>query len=69
MVRRITHDSAALFRFFFFVLVNRNRVEIFRLEDVAAIQASNIVDPITTVEKLGSLVLTSLHSEITPILD
>jgi hypothetical protein len=59
----------ALLRFFFFVLVNRNRVEILGLKYLAAVKTSNIVDSIPTIKKLGSLVLTSLHSEITPILD
>ena len=60
---------AALLRLLFFVLVNRNRLEILGLENLPTIQASHVLDAISTVNKLGSLVLTSLHSEITPILD
>jgi hypothetical protein len=61
--------SAALLGLFLFILINWNRVEILGLEDLVAIEAPNVVDPITPIKKLGSLVLTSLHSEITPILD
>jgi hypothetical protein len=59
----------ALLGLLFFVFVYRYRVEILGLKDLSAIEASNIVDAVATIKKLGSLVLTSLHSEITPILD
>jgi hypothetical protein len=58
--------SWSLFLFFF---VNRNRIQILRLEDLVAIQAADVVHTIAPVEKFSSLVLTSLHSEISPILD
>ena len=61
--------SAAFFGLFFFVLVNRNRIQVFGLKNLAAIETSNVIDAIATVEEFGSLVLTSLHSEIKPILD
>jgi hypothetical protein len=60
---------AAFSRLLVFVFVDRNRVQIFRFEDLATVQTADIVDAIPAVEKLGSLVLTSLHSEIKPILD
>jgi hypothetical protein len=61
--------STPLSGFFFLVFVNRNRFQILCLKNLIAIKASNILDAIPTVEELGSLVLTALHSEITPILD
>ncbi len=60
---------APLLGLFFFVFVNRNGVQIFGLEDLTAIEAADVIHSITAVEELGSLVLTTLHSEITPILD
>ncbi len=65
----IDRSASFLGLFFFFVVVDWNRIEILRLENLIAVKASNIVDTVATVEKFGSLVLTSLHSEITPILD
>jgi len=65
-----SHSRAALFRLLFFILViNRNRIQILRFKHLAAIQASKIVHPVSSVKEFGSLVLTTLHSEITPILD
>jgi hypothetical protein len=62
--------STAFFGFFvFFFFVNGNRVQVFGFEYLTAVQAAYIVDAIPAVEKLGSLVLTTLHSEVTPILD
>jgi len=61
--------SAALLGLLFFLFVNWNRVQVFGFEHVPAVQASNIIDPVAPIEELGSLVLTSLHSEVTPILD
>jgi len=57
--------------FVFFVYGNRVQVfiQIFCLEDLPAVQASDVLDAVPPVQKLGSLVLTTLHSEITPILD
>ncbi len=54
---------------FFLFFVNGNRVEVLRLKDVSAVEAPYVIDTVPPVEELGSLVLTSLHSEITPILD
>jgi hypothetical protein len=63
--------SAPLLRllFLFFFLVNRNRLQVFCLEDVATLQASDVIYSVAPVQKFGSLVLTNLHSEISPILD
>jgi hypothetical protein len=55
--------------FFLFVLVYRNRVQVLSLKYLATIEAADIIDAVSTVQKLSSLVLTSLHSEITPILE
>ncbi len=61
---------ATLLRLLFFVFfINGNRIEVFCLKHLSAIEASDVVDAITPVKKFGSLVLTTLHSEITPILD
>lgn len=65
----MAESLAPFFRLLFFVFVDRNRIQIFGLEDLPAIEAADIIHSITTVEELGSLVLTTLHSEITPILD
>jgi len=63
--------SAPFFRllFLFFFLVNGNRFQVFRFEDMAALQASDVIYSVAPVQKFGSLVLTSLHREISPILD
>jgi hypothetical protein len=55
--------------FFVVVFVNRHGVEVLCLEDLAAIEAADIVDAVAAVKKFGPLVLTTLHSEVTPILD
>ena len=49
--------------------VNRDCVQVLGLKDLAAIEAADIIDAIPAVEEFGSLVLTTLHSEVTPILD
>jgi hypothetical protein len=54
---------------FFVFFVNGNRIQILGFEDLTAIQASDVIDPVPPVQKFGSLVLTTLHSEITTILD
>ena len=54
---------------FLFFFIDRNRVKVLRFEDLTAIEAADIIDPVAAIKKLGSLVLTTLHSEITPILD
>jgi hypothetical protein len=61
--------SAAFSRLLFLVLVNRNGIQILCFENLTAIQAPDIIYAVTPVQELGSLVLTSLHSEVTPILD
>jgi hypothetical protein len=48
----------------FFFFVNRNRLQIFGLENLAALQAMDVIYAVTPIEKFGSLVLTILHSEI-----
>jgi hypothetical protein len=48
-------------RIFFFV-VCRELLEIFRLEDLVAFQAAQVVDPVPSHEEFGALVLTSGHS-------
>jgi len=53
---------------FFLVIVNGNRIQIFGLEHLAAIEAAHVIHTIATIEKFCSPVLTSLHSEIRPIL-
>jgi hypothetical protein len=55
--------------FLFLVFVNGNRIQILGFKDLSAIEAAEIIDAVAAVEELGSLVLTTLHSEITPILD
>jgi hypothetical protein len=59
----------ALSWFFFFVVVNRNRLQILSLKHLVAIQATDVFNSVPAIEELGSLVLATLHSEITPILD
>ena len=59
---------AALLRLLFFVVVNRNRIQILCLKYLTAIETTNVIDTVPAVEEFGSLVLTTLHSEITPIL-
>ena len=59
----------SFFVFFVFFFVNGNRVQVFGFEYLTAVQTAHIVDAVPPVKKLGSLVLTTLHSEVTPILD
>jgi hypothetical protein len=54
---------------FFLFVVDRNRIQVLCFENLPAIPAAKIIDTIAPVQKFGSLVLTTLHSEITPILD
>ncbi len=61
--------SAAFPGLLFLFFVIGNRLQILCFKNLAAVETSNIIDPVAAVEELGSLVLTSLHSEITPILD
>jgi hypothetical protein len=65
-----TTALAALLGLLFFVfLVNGNRIQIFGFENLTTVQASDVIDTVPPVQKFGSLVLTTLHSEITTILD
>jgi hypothetical protein len=66
---RLFEALMALSRLLFLVVVNRNGIEILCFENVTAIQAPDVVYAIAPVKELGSLVLTTLHSEVTPILD
>ncbi len=61
--------STTFLGLFVFFFVNWNRVQVFGFEYLTAVQATHVVDAVPPVEKLGSLVLTTLHSEVTPILD
>jgi hypothetical protein len=54
---------------FVFFFVYGDRIQVFCLKDLPAVQASDVLDTVPPVQKLGSLVLTTLHREITPILD
>jgi hypothetical protein len=58
-----------LARLFLLVVVDRNRIQILCLENVATIEAADIIHHVASIEELGSLVLTTLHSKVTPILD
>jgi hypothetical protein len=64
-----TASAALLWLLFFVFFVNGNRIEIFCFEDLTAVEASDVIDAVSAVQKLGPLVLTTLHSEITTILD
>ena len=55
--------------FFVFVVYCWNRIQILGFKDLTAVQTSDVIDPVSPVQKFGSLVLTTLHSEITTILD
>jgi hypothetical protein len=66
---RLFEALTALSRLLFLVVVNRNGIQILCFENVTAIQAPDVVYAIAPVKELGSLVLTTLHSEVTPILD
>lgn len=60
---------AALSWFLFLVLVKGNRLQILCFENLTTIEAPDVIDAVPPIEELGSLVLTALHSEVTPILD
>jgi hypothetical protein len=61
--------TALLWLLFFVFFVNRNRIQILGFEDLTTVQTSDVIDAVPPVQKFGSLVLTTLHSEITTILD
>ena len=45
----------------FVFLVGIHRIQIFGFEDLIAIQAADIVDPVPPGKNLGSLMLTGVH--------
>ena len=54
---------------FLFVLVQRHLFEVVRFKDVVAVQASHVIDPVTTHQELRALMLTARHRmQIIPIL-
>jgi hypothetical protein len=52
----------------FILIVNWNRIQVFRFKHLIAIKAADVIDAVAPVKKFGSLVLTTWHSEIFPIL-
>jgi hypothetical protein len=46
----------------FFFVVSRELLEVFRLEDLIAIHAAQVIDPVPPHEEFGARVLTSGHS-------
>lgn len=50
------------------LFINRNRIQIFRLKNMAAIEAAHVIHAVSFVKEFGSLVLTTWHSEIFLIL-
>lgn len=50
------------------LVINRNRIQIFCLKNLAAVEAAYVVHAISFVKEFGSLVLTTWHSEIFLIL-
>lgn len=54
--------------YFFFVVVNRNRIQILCFKNLIAVQTTNVVDAVAPVKEFSPLVLTIGHSEIFPIL-
>ena len=64
-IKRLT---GLLWAWLFFV-VDRNRIQIFSLEDLVAIETPDVIDPVAAIEQFGSLVLASLHNEVKLILE
>jgi hypothetical protein len=54
-------------RLFIFV-VNWNRIQVLCFKYLIAIETADIIDAVSPVKEFGSLVLTTWHSEIFPIL-
>jgi hypothetical protein len=52
----------------FFFVVNWNRIQVFCFKDLIAIKATYVIHAVSPVKEFGSLVLTTWHSEIFPIL-
>jgi len=50
------------------LVINRNRIQIFCLKNLAAIEAAHVIHAVSFVKEFGSLVLTTWHSEIFLIL-
>jgi hypothetical protein len=59
--RAASHPSAALPGLLFFVLVNRNRIQVLCLKHLTTVKTPDIINAVAAVEKFGSLVLTTLH--------
>jgi hypothetical protein len=74
MPRRSSHRSGLAARllwcwFVFFVFVHRNRIQIFGLKNLAAVEATDIFCTVASVQEFGPLMLASLHNEVKLILD
>jgi hypothetical protein len=67
--REERYGLTALLRAWLFFFVGGNRLQIFGLKDLAAIQAPDVIDPVAAIEQFGSLVLATLLSEIKLILE
>ncbi len=52
----------------FILIVNWNRVQVLCFKYLIAIEAADVIDAVAPVKEFGSLVLTTWHSEIFPIL-
>ena len=50
--------------FVFFVVVYRNRIQIFGLKYLAAVEATDIFCAVAPVQEFGPLMLASLHNEV-----
>jgi hypothetical protein len=68
-VERSESSLAGLLRARLFFVVNRNRIQVFSLKDLVAIETPEVIDPVAAIEQFGSLVLTSLHNEVKLILE
>ena len=55
--------------FVFFVFVHRNRIQIFGLKNLAAVEATDVFSAVAPVQEFGPLMLASLHNEVKLILD
>lgn len=55
--------------FVFFVFVHRNRIQVFGLKNLAAVEATDVLCSVASIQEFGPIVLASLHNEVKPILD
>src|SRR5579871_5718709 len=53
--------SLAAARLVFFLFEHRDLLQIFRLEDLVAVQAAKVIDPIAPHQEFRALVLTARH--------